>query len=72
MLTHVEEHSIHQQLSTEHPLCARPNNMLECWHQAYKALTCRILSDQCLCLGDRPACADHFLYPPLLGAIGSM
>lgn len=40
MLTHVEEHSIHQQVFIKHPLCTRPKGTLDAGAQGQ---TCRIL-----------------------------
>lgn len=71
MLTHVKEHSIHQQVFIKHPLCARPSDMLDAGIRHAKSRHVGVLSDQCWGLGDRPVCAEYFLHPSLLWAIGS-
>lgn len=72
MLTLFEEHSIHQQVFIKHPLCARPNDMLDAGTRHAKARHVGVFSDQCWGFRDRPVCAEHFLHLPLLWAIGSM
>jgi hypothetical protein len=59
-------HGIHQQVFIKHPLCARPDDMLDAGTRHAKARRVGVLSDQCWGLRDRPVCAEHVFHPPLL------